>query len=179
MLLGTILAVADDPPTFSPDHEYFWVVHDSEEPAAKEQRWGYSDNLLFGQTYKKVGPWEEIWYTDSEDPSSLYPGEIRPIRDEGWHQNTWVRTIVTTDSEDACLNCTIYSPNNNYPEYIEWTIGNGDVEGAYFQITVYDYDTQEILVKFTHSVVDDAEACREKLDAWIDQFVLELEYFKY
>lgn len=179
-MLATSIPVTAE--TLSPDHTTFWVVHDNEDPELKGdgQVWAWRDNLGM-QHEVNWGIHDEIWYTDSDDPSSLHPGEIRPIRDEGWHQNTWIKTTITVDDPyqgDATLHTKIYSPNNIYPEFFNWTIGDGHKEDAYFRIRAYDWDTGEEMCNFTHEVVVQVDTVlKDKLDAWIDQFRFELDYY--
>jgi len=180
MLATSIPTTTAEP--ISPDHSSFWVVHDDEDPELKEQAQEnvWRTNLGLGHELN-WGEHHEVWYTDSDDPSSQYPGEIRPISVEGWHQNTWIETSITTGGalpNDATLHATIYSPNNDYPEYFNWTVGDGNLEGAYFRIRAYNDlgDPREELCDFTVSVSTQQEG-KDKLDKWLYEFTFELDYY--
>ena len=181
MLATAIPVTADDPPPLSQGHEYYWVVHDDEDPVLKGagQEWEWLNNLGL-QHELHWGIHDEIWYTDLDDPP--YYG-IRPIRNNSpiWHQNTWIRTRITIDDPDpgdVILHVKIYSPNNIYPEFFNWTVGSGNEENAYFRIRAYDWDTSEELCNYTHAIIDSSSESKDKLDAWIDQFRFELDYYE-
>lgn len=180
MLLGTItpIVVAEDR---DPGQQYYWIKHDTEsvDPMSgqfKQQTWEYYNNLGLYSYFCK-GPWDEIWYTDHDGGD--YPEQIRPIRDEGWKTNTWLNIAVTTSGMDATLHVTIYaSPANDYPESINWTIGGGAILGSYFVITAYDWDDNSTLSR-TEADGTGFGDLKDKLGNYLDQFRLELEYFKY
>lgn len=176
-----VTAGGDPPPPFTTGHEYYWVVHDDETPAVPPNdvnEWEWENNARY-TNYIDWGTYDEIWYTAYLDQNHPYDGEIRPIINEsGWHQNTWVHAGVEAVGTTLILRLYIYSPGNENPEYFNWTVTNADAQGytEKFRITAYDWDTNQILVQF---LVGANDIIQEKLDCWLTQFRMQLEFLRY
>ena len=184
LLLATMVANAD-PPVFAPDYQNYWVVHNDEgieieDPDFKEQEWGWSVQASPWDNNKNTGLMTEVWYTDTDYMPSNYPDEIRPIRDEGWKQNTWLALDTSYDTEGsnyATIHVKIYAASNDYPEYLNWTVFGGAQQDAYFRIRAYDWDTEEELCDEIIDVFG-ASSIKDKLGNNVDQFKLEFDWHR-
>jgi hypothetical protein len=180
-LLGALTPVAISE-TDSPDHEYYWIVHEDETPLAPPydvDYWYWQENRGI-RTEITYGPWDEIWYTNSNDPSSQEQGMIRPIRNESWHQNTWVTASVEATGPGAStwvLTIELWSPNNENVETFEWELANANYGSqSHFWFKAIDWDTEDTIEFFTITPNDSEN--KDKLDRWLDQFKIEIGYVR-
>lgn len=183
MLLGTIIPLVTAE-TIDPGQQDYWIVHDQENPASGppgQQYWFPEDQVDEYTEELTQGPWDEIWYTDLDDPATGGETGIRPIRNSSWKQNTWIGAEVTLPGigDDVILHIKLYAtPANNYPEYINWTVLGGEMENAYFRVRVYEWDAPgNEIVNFTISAAELGDD-NDKLGRYVDQFRLRLDWYE-
>jgi hypothetical protein len=173
------MVLADDPPR-SPGAQWYWIVHDDESTSTvnPEVQHVWSDNSVWTD-YIRWGPYDEVWYTAFCCNEHPYGGTIRPISmEDNWKSNTWLGVDCELSESVLTLYLTIYAPMCDNTEYFNWSILNSQKEGfrTYFQVTAYETgNPEEVIEQFT---ITFGESGKEKLDAWLTDFSLQLEFYR-